>query len=231
MKSSTGSSGIFSGRAVACGTSPGAVGLGTICTPAANACNGEKLATCDVDGGHFSATSTNCATTNNVCTLAATCALVAEDTAGDTSTSQVVTSYMLGNIYRVDRARTLTKVEQYLAVTGISVFTWVVYEAASSSGTFTKIAEATTSDSGTGSFLSSGALNVPLVAGKYYFLGVVVQGSFTRYYQSAAPVPFVSFGQLLNSYQVSATTPPVSPYISSTSAIRYNQRISTSKAL
>jgi hypothetical protein len=200
-----------------------------ICAPSGNACNGEKLATCDVDGGHFSATSTNCATTNKVCTLSATCALVAEDTVGDTSASSVLTSYMIGNIYRIDRSRTLTEIEQYLSVTGISVFTWVVYEADYSSGYFTKIHEVTTSDSGMGAFLSSGALSVPLVAGKYYFLGVVVQGSFTRYYlNSAASLPFVSFGRLVNSYQISGASPPVNPYMD-TSAARYNQRISTAK--
>jgi hypothetical protein len=103
-----------------------------------------------------------------------------------------------------------------------------VYEADSYVGYFTKVHEVTTSDNGTGAFLSSGALSVPLVAGKYYFIGVVVQGSFTRYYLNSASQPFVSFGQLMTSYQVSGGSPPVSPYIS-TSAYRYNQRISTSK--
>jgi hypothetical protein len=199
-----------------------------ICTPSANACNGEKLATCDADGGHFSATSTNCATTNKVCTLSATCAAVAEDVIGDISASSVLSSYLLGNVYRVDRPRTLTEIEQYLSVSGISVFTWVVYEADSYLGYFTKVFEVTTSDSGTGAFLSSGAVSVPLVAGKYYFLGVVVQGSFTRYYQSSSAQPFVSFGQVMNSYQLSASTAPAEPYLSTGSA-RYNQRISTAK--
>ena len=201
-----------------------------VCTPSANACNGEKLATCDVDGGHFSATSTNCAASKKVCTLSAACAAVAEDTVGDITTSSALTSYMIGNIYRVDRARTLTEIEQYLSVSGVSVFTWVVHEADSYVGYFTKVYEGTTSDGGMGVFLSSGALSVPLTAGKYYFLGVIVQGTFTRYYlNSAASQPFVSFGQLMNSYQVSGSTAPVGPYLS-TSNFRYNQRISTSPA-
>src|SRR6185369_12622781 len=45
-----------------------------ICTPSANACDGEKLATCAADGGHFSVSGTNCASSNTVCTLANTCA-------------------------------------------------------------------------------------------------------------------------------------------------------------
>ena len=201
-----------------------------VCAPAANACNGEKLAICDADGGHFSSTTTNCAATNKVCTLSASCAAVAKDTVGDISSSSALSSYMVGSIYRVDRARTLTEIEQYLSVSGISVFTWVVYQADSSFAYYTKVYEGTTSGSGLGAFISSGAISVPLAAGKYYFLGVIVQGTFTRYYlNSGVSLPFVSFGQLQGSYQLSATTPPVGPYLSP-NAFSYNQRISTAPA-
>jgi len=200
-----------------------------ICAPAANACNGEKLATCDADGGHFTATSTDCAASNQVCTLSAACATVAQDTVADNTTSASLSSYLVGNVYRVDRARTLTKIEQYLSVSGTSVFTWVVYESSSYTGTFSKVFEVATSDTSTGSFLSSGALNVPLAAGKFYLLGVVVQGSFTRYSNSSGLRPFVSFGQVWNSAQISASTPPASPTVSSVSSVRVNQRISTSR--
>jgi len=58
---------------------------------------------------------------------------------------------------------------------------------------------------------------------------VLVQGVFTRFYLSSATQPFVSFGQLWNSYQVSALTPPATSYFSS-STLRYNQRITTADA-
>jgi hypothetical protein len=197
------------------------------CTPSGNACNGEKLATCSADGGHFTATSTDCAASKKVCTLSATCAETAEDTVGANTSSVNENSYMMGNIYRVDRARYLTEIEQYLSVSGVSLFTWVVYEAgAPSFGTFAKVYEGTNSASGMGAFISSGAINVPLVAGKYYFIGVVVQGSFTTYYQNSTATPFVSFGQLSNSYQVYTSTAPASVYLSS-SSMRFNQRLST----
>jgi hypothetical protein len=198
-----------------------------ICTPSANACNGEKLATCDADGGHFSANSTNCAATGKVCTLAHTCLAVAEDTVGDTTTSTTLSSYLVGNVYRSDRARSLTEIEQYFSVSGTSVFTWVVYEADSSVGYFKKIYETTTSNSGMGAFISSGAIDVSLQAGKYYLIGAVVQGSFTRYYVSSAVQPFVSFGQLVGAHQASGGTPPLESYVSGAGSIRYNQRLST----
>ena len=77
-----------------------------------------------------------------------------------------------------------------------------------------------------GVFLSSGAINVQLEAGKHYYIGVVVQGAFTAYYNSPASVPFVSFGQLRDSYRLSANSPPAQVYVGS-SAFRYNQRLST----
>ncbi len=198
------------------------------CAPAANACNGEKLATCAADGGHYSATTTDCSATNKVCTLTGACAAVAEDTVGDITTSTTLSSYLVGNIYRVDRARTLTEIEQYLSVAGTSVFTWVVYEGDYYSTTFTKVFESTTSSSGTAVFHSSGAISVPLAAGKFYFFGVIVQGSFTRFYLNSNVKPFVSFGQLYNSYFASMTTAPASQYMG-TSNFRYNQRISTAE--
>jgi hypothetical protein len=199
-----------------------------VCTPAANTCNGEKLAVCSADGGHFSSTTTNCAASNKVCTLAATCLAVAEDTVGDTTNSYTNSTYMVGNVYRVDRARTLTKLEQYLSVSGTSVFTWVVYEGgAASYSTYSKVYESTISASVTGAFLSSGTLSVPLKAGKYYYLGVIVQGSFTRYMSTDYAQPFVSFGQLLNSYQTSGVSTAPASFSLTAGDYRYNQRIST----
>lgn len=202
-----------------------------LCTPSANACNGERLATCDADGGHYTANGTNCALTSKVCSLTHACLTTAEDTVGDISTSSALTTYLVGNTYRVDRKRKLTEIEQYLSVTGTSVFTWVVYEGATSSHSdFTKIFEVTTSSSGAGAFHSSGPIDVTLQAGKFYYLGVLVQGAFTRFYlNSAVSQPFVSFGQLLTSYQASLTTPPATYYFQ-TANFRYNQRISTAHA-
>jgi len=198
-----------------------------ICTPSGSACDGEKLATCATDGGHFSATSTNCASSNTVCTLGNTCAAVALDSLADGSTNSLTSSSLIGNVYRVDRARTLTRIEELLSVTGTSVFTWVVYESTSYTGTFTKLYEGTTSDTGSAAFIGSGAISVPLSVGKYYLLGVLVQGSFTRFLNTSSVRPFVSFGQVWNMVQVSASTPPATLSVPNFSNYYHNQRIST----
>jgi len=198
-----------------------------ICTPSAYTCDGEKLATCAADGGHFSASGTNCASNDLVCTLANTCAAVAEDTVAGATTGSA-TSFLVGNYYRVARARTLTKIEEYLSVSGTSVFTWVVYESTSATGTFTKLYERTTSDAGSATYISSGAISVPLVAGKFYVIGVVVQGSFTRYLNQSGQLTFVSFGQPYYGVQLSASAAPAT--FNGGSAYSYalnNQRVST----
>lgn len=199
-----------------------------ICAASGNACNGEKLATCAADGGHFSTTGTDCAASNAVCTFAGTCAAEAADTVGGTTYNTQYSSLLLGNVYRVDRARTLSKIEQYLSVSGTSVFTWVVYESTSVGGTFSKVFEKTVSSSGSATFMSSGAVSVPLTAGKYYLLGVVVQGSFTLYATSTASTPFVSFGQMIAGSLNSYTSAPASMFIS-TYTLNINQRISTTR--
>ena len=139
-------------------------------------------------------------------------------------------SQLVGNVYRVDRPRTLTKIEEFLTVSGTSVFTWVVYEGTSPTGTFTKVFERTSSASGASVYISSGALSVPLTVGKYYMLGVLVQGSFTRYLNQTGVQPFVSFGQAYYySVQLSASSAPAT---FSTGFFTYalnNQRISTAQ--
>lgn len=94
---------------------------------------------------------------------------------------------------------------------------------------FDKVAEVTNSASGSGAFISSGPLSVALHACKYYIIGVVVQGTFTRYYQSASALPFVSFGQQLGSQLVSGSTAPLQTYGSGSSSIHFYQRLSTAK--
>jgi len=133
---------------------------------------------------------------------------------------------MIGNVYRVDRARTLTKIEQYVSVSGTSAFTWVVYESATEYGSFTKVYEVTTSDSASGALISSPALNVPLTAGKFYVLGVAVLGSFTGAVNQSNQQQFVSFGQVTRSAYEYTSAPPAT-WSNASSYYISNQRIST----
>ncbi|HEX2674091.1 MAG TPA: hypothetical protein VHM25_24615, partial [Polyangiaceae bacterium] len=199
-----------------------------ICVPAANTCNGEKLATCGADGGHFATTGTDCAASNLVCALTGTCVAEATDTVGDSLNPATINSYLVGDVYRVDRARTLTKIENFLSVSGTSVFTWVVYESTTQNGTYSKVFEKTTSSSGSATFISSGTLSVPLTAGKFYMFGALIQGSVTVYTSYTSAKPFTSFGQFITNVVSSTSSVPANIIPSNTSYSAY-QRISTSR--
>jgi len=199
-----------------------------ICGASASACNGEKLATCSADGGHFVNTGADCAASNTVCSLTGACVAEATDTVGDALNPSSGSSYLLGDVYRVDRGRTLTKIENYVTVSGTSVFTWVVYESPTATGTFTKVFEKTTSSTASAAFVSSGTVSVPLSAGKFYLIGVAVQGFFTGYFNPSTAKPFTSFGQFMGGWVQSTSAPAATISVGSSSSTSNSyQRVST----
>jgi len=115
-----------------------------------------------------------------------------------------------------------------VSVTGTSVFTWVVYESTSYTGAFSKVFEQTNSNTGSATFVSSGALSVPLTPGKFYLLGVIVQGAFTGYFNYPTSKQFVSFGQVWNGAQLIQSSAAASISVVA-SSINVYQRVSTSK--
>ena len=98
-------------------------------------------------------------------------------------------SFSGGNRFRGDyfytyTATTVTGIEARLDPPyGGATFNWVVYEASSSSGTYTRIHSSTTStSSSTSNWYASGAISVPLQAGKYYTIGAWWSSSYTVSY-------------------------------------------------
>jgi hypothetical protein len=128
----------------------------------------------------------------------------------------------------VERGRTPTKIENSVTVSGTSVFTWVVYESPTATGTFTKVFEKTTSSTASAAFVSSGTVSVPLSAGKFYLIGVAVQGFFTGYFNPSTAKPFTSFGQFMGGWVQSTSAPAATISVSSSSSTSNSyQRIST----
>jgi hypothetical protein len=180
-----------------------------ICAANANVCAGETLAVCNADGSGYASTSTNCASSSQVCAFPGpNCAATAVDAFGGTTYTTGTNPGLIGTFVTVTTARKLTQIEAYLAPSGTALFTWAVYSSATQSGSYSKIFEVTTSGSGT-MFHSSGAINVSLEKGKFYFIGVIANGA-VAYYSSGGiptPVPF-SFGQGTYGTNFSATTLP-----------------------
>lgn len=197
-----------------------------VCDAGAASCDGERPTVCLDDGSGYETGGAACAS-NQVCTAAAVCATTATDTVGTGASSSSTSSRLLGNFYEVHTTRQLTELEQYISVTGTSIFTWKVYESSSQTGTYTEIFTKTVSSSGQDQFHSSGAIDVTLTAGKFYFIGVHVGGSFGYAYNSPQPT-YPSFGRSFASRYVSGTTPPTS-VTSSTSSLIYYQRLTTAR--
>ncbi len=102
-----------------------------------------------------------------------------------------------GNIYHVTTDVTLEEIRFYLDITSTTELYFVVYEGTAVTGSFTKIAESYVASSGTGTgWYSSGAMNVQLLSGSYYYIATSWSGTAT-YGRGTETVPITtSFGSL-----------------------------------
>ena len=86
-----------------------------------------------------------------------------------------------GDYFLASSATTVTGIEGRLdPPSGGATFNWVVYEATSSTGTYSQIHSSTSSTSSSSTnWYASGAISVPLVAGRYYTIGAWWSSSYT----------------------------------------------------
>ncbi len=124
-----------------------------------------------------------------------------------------VTSYDCGNVYSVDTSTTLVEIKMYLRITANRQLYYLVYEGDTIGGTYTKIHETNITSSGIGEkWFTTGPINVPLQAGKFYYIVLQYQFNVEWFYEEPAndPVPFpVSFGTMESgSYGNSIGLPP-----------------------
>ena len=194
-----------------------------ICEAGAAACDGETLAVCESDGGGYTSQSTDCSASDMVCNRTE-CSAAAVDTVGSATSSSTLSNYGFANRYYVTTSRSLTQIEQYISVSGTSQFTWFVFEGTSSSGTYTKIFEKLNTSSGT--LHSSGAIDVPLQADRYYLIGVRVAGSAARSYSTQSKT-FLSFGHYLNAGYSSWSSSVPSTWSAPAGSQTHYQRLTT----
>ena len=166
------------------------------CSPSSSACVGDKIGTCAADGLSLSAVTTDCTATTSVCTTALKCEKSATDSIGSVETPEIISaSTVVGDVIDVDSTRKLTELQTQLVLTGPRDLRWIVYELTGQ--TFVaKYDKVVAGASGTG-FVSSGALNYRLSAGKRYLLAVVIStGDAVDYIDYAPYTKDVSFGTL-----------------------------------
>jgi hypothetical protein len=133
------------------------------------------------------------------------------------------------NFYAVSTNRTLREIQQIERVVSSTILTWLVYESTTKNGTYSLIFATTTTPNSynTLDYQSSGSISVPLVAGKFYAIGI--GWGVPRNYQAKGkqiPIPTPSFGTLigiLSGFGTSGTitTRPMTPPTTITSFVGY----------
>lgn len=198
-----------------------------VCNAGQPACDGETVATCDEYGGGYTDSGADCSATDQVCNLTACVDQDVVSLGEGAGATAWAASYTHFNLYFATSSRSLTEIEQRISVSGTSQFTWYVYESTSSYGYFSRVFERLTVSSGVDAYHSSGALDLPLTAGRYYLIGVRVTGAHS-YFLGAGSVPeWLSFGSFRSSKPTSEA-PLATHYVSSTiSSSRYTQRLTT----
>ncbi|HEX2949918.1 MAG TPA: hypothetical protein VHV83_10200 [Armatimonadota bacterium] len=149
------------------------------------------------------------------------------DSVGGTNSTGTGSGYCRGNLYSCTTSSTLYQIEQYLSPSVSTELSFFVYESTSLTGTYTKIMEKIVPSSGTGvRWYTSGQISVPLVAGRYYVIGVGYQNSVVYYYRSGGHPTTVAFGTSENGYSA-INYPPQTSISKPSSTNAYYQRLTT----
>jgi hypothetical protein len=99
------------------------------------------------------------------------------------------------SVFHATADRTLIGVEQYLDVETIQNIRFLVYQSPTQFGNYNNIASNAVTPAAQGqAYLSSGPMNVPLVAGNYYLIGVWWGTGAERYAWSAGASATTAFG-------------------------------------
>jgi hypothetical protein len=138
-----------------------------------------------------------------------------------------------GNLFHVTESVFLQEIRFYMTIGSSTQLYFFVYEGDAPTGTFTKKDEVYLASSGTGTgWYSSGAMNVELISGKYYYIGTSWNGSAT-YGRGTETVPLTtSFGSLITGIPVTLAgyPPAISMNQSSAGFSPYYQTLVTSSA-
>ena len=200
-----------------------------LCTPNQPACNGNVYTTCNEDGFGYTGTGTDCSTTGQFCgPMGCTTSAVDTIPASPTLLASSLSNYVMMNVYSVTGDRNLLLIEQYMNPTTAQTLTWHVYESVTQTGTYTSISSTTTTSTPGEGYQASGALNVPLVAGRFYAIGVswTTPGLLMSYMTGTTP-QMTSFGEHISMIYQSTSSPPASIPYSAPSGYVVAQRLTT----
>ena len=184
-------------------------------------CTGNTLSACNADG--TATVTTDCTMTGKACHRGACVASVFDNIgyAGWTTSPAMdagAAGVTLLDFFEVTTSRTITQIEIFMVQRRVFALDWRIFEASNRAGPYQTIFSTRTMSGGGGETSSetTGPIQVPIVAGRFYAIGVALPAGANYYLQQQAEktLPLeVSFGRL--------TSAAVVPSASSTTTIDY----------
>ena len=128
------------------------------------------------------------------------------ETFGDTSQDGTSSTSWKCNAYNVSKDIVMTDFEVYFSITGGRTVTFMVYEGATLTGTYTRIHESSRDfPPSSAGFKGFGPLNVSLQAGKHYITAFTFNGTATYYYDGTPDLRNCSFGKFEGGQSISSS--------------------------
>ncbi len=172
------------------------------CTPGQAYCDEQVYGVCAADGLGQTPGGQSCTKNQMQCS-----ALGCETTDGVGACADHPAAWAVGNVYSVSSSVTLDRFAQFFAAEKPRFF---VYESSTKAGPFTEIASKPASSSNMVEIQYSPSFDIPLVAGRFYILGVA-SDKLSTFCSYDGVGNAVSFGALLNnSYSSGAAALPAS---------------------
>jgi len=133
----------------------------------------------------------------------------ASSTTFSTNSHSLSNTGMYGNVYQATTNAVISSFQAYLSPgsTSYSV-TYAVYESATSTGDYTRVASGTGSVSGSSGWFSSPAMDVEMTSGRYYLVAVGTSSALTRLGDATSPSLSSGSGLTLAGYTYSSTASP-----------------------
>jgi hypothetical protein len=198
------------------------------CTPNQPACDGNVFTTCSPDGFGYTGERTDCTATDQFCGPTGCTTSVVDMIPASPTLYSGTGAYIMLNYYSVTSARNLALIEYYMNPTSAISLVWVVYESTTTqTGPYNRIHMSTTTSTTGEGFQSSGAVAVPLVAGRFYAIGVSWATASGFSYYSATASQTTSFGALIGGYVTTGTLTPSTTAPSPVTSNYSSQRLTT----
>jgi hypothetical protein len=165
-----------------------------VCKPGQPACDGAVATTCNTDGSGYAGTRTDCSAASQAC-LSGACDVETVDAVGANGIlSQAAPNLYAFSVFYVARDCTLTGVDQFLDMQASQYIRFLVYQSPTEFGDYSNRASYAVTPPLGQAYVSSGPMDVPLLAGNYYMIGVWWGSGNAEYSWDAGGTVTTSFG-------------------------------------